>query len=173
MPPVRISSGFLNLYVKLFCAEFESVFANIYRWSVIEVSYEHINSLNSIFVYQTLNSLFKTVWFDIKINGSFLNRKSPCSRGVRCPPVHPTMKAGIEWCAALCDFLPLCLVLRVFFNSPTHSYLWKQRWVMCCSFVIPFLCLVLRVFFNSLPNSLWKQGLSDVLLFCDSSCVWS
>jgi hypothetical protein len=39
---------------------------------------------------------------------------------------------------------------------------------MCCSFVIPF--FVLRVFFNSPPTHfyLWKQGLSDVLLFLDS-----
>jgi hypothetical protein len=129
----------LDLYGKLFCAEFESVFAIIYRWSVIEASYEHINSLNSIFVYQTWIVYIKTVWFDIKINGSFLNRKSPCSRGVRCPPYYPsygslewvdvllplwfasfvfglksifqqsypisTMKAGIEWCAALLWFL--------------------------------------------------------------------
>jgi hypothetical protein len=31
-------------------------------------------------------------------------------------PVPPTYEAGIEWCAALCDFT----VLEYFFNSPTH-----------------------------------------------------
>jgi hypothetical protein len=42
-------------------------------------------------------------------------------------------------------------------------------------FVIPFFVFGLRVFFNS-PTQfhLWKQGLSDVLLFCDSFLyVWS
>jgi hypothetical protein len=41
--------------------------------------------------------------------------------------------------------------------------------------VILSLCLVLRDFFNS-PTQFppMKQGLSDVLLFCDSFlCVWS
>jgi hypothetical protein len=43
----------------------------------------------------------------------------------------------------------------------------KQGWVMCCSFVISFLCVWgVRYFSTVLPNSyLWKQGLSDVLLF--------
>jgi hypothetical protein len=94
--------------------------------------------------------------------------------------------------------------LKSIFNSPTNSYLWKQGLVMCCSLwflslclsksifnsptqflpmkagiewcaalVIPFFVFGLRVFFNS-PQFLWKQGLSDVLLFCDSFlCVWS
>jgi hypothetical protein len=38
-------------------------------------------------------------------------------------PIH--LWSRIEWCAALLDSF-LRLVLRVFFNSPTHSYLWKQ-----------------------------------------------
>jgi hypothetical protein len=50
------------------------------------------------------------------------------------------------------------LVLRVFFNSPTHSHLWKQG--LCCLFVI-FLRLVLE-YFSTVPTHfyLWKQGLS-------------
>jgi hypothetical protein len=97
-------------------------------------------------------------------------------------------------------FLLLCLVLRVFFNSPTPFSPMKAGIEWCCSFVIPFLfglksifqqsypiptyesrdwcaallwflsCVCLRVFFNSPTQfSPMKAGLSDVLLFCDSS----
>jgi hypothetical protein len=108
-------------------------------------------------------------------------------------PISP-MKAGIEWCAALLWFLSLCwswyfnsptqflpikqglsdvllfwflslrLVLRVFFNSPVSTYEAGIEW---CAALLWFLslCLVLRVFSTVLPNFLWKQGLSDVLLF--------
>jgi hypothetical protein len=59
----------------------------------------------------------------------------------------------------------ITFVLRVFFNSPTQFHLWKQDWVMCCSFVIPTLRLVLE-YFSTVPILYpWKQGLSDVLLF--------
>jgi hypothetical protein len=60
----------------------------------------------------------------------------------------------------------LCLVLRVFFNSPTNFHLWKQGLsdVLLCGFLS--LCLVLEYFSTVLPNSLpMKVGLSDVLLF--------
>jgi hypothetical protein len=70
------------------------------------------------------------------------------------------MKAGIEWCAALCD--SFSLVLRVFFNSPTQFPPIKQDWVMCCSFVIPF--FVFKSIQQSYPFPPIKQGLS-VLLF--------
>jgi hypothetical protein len=106
------------------------------------------------------------------------------------------MKAGIEWCAALLWFLSLCLVLRVFstvlqFLPMTVEWcaaLWflslrlslrfnptispeSRDWVMCCSFVIPFFVFGQSIFNSSI---LWKQGLSDVLLFCDSFFVfWS
>jgi preprotein translocase subunit SecG len=113
------------------------------------------------------------------------------------------LKAGIEWCAALFWFLSLCLVLRVFFNSPTHSTYESRDWwcaALCDSFgfglksifqqstqFLPMsrlvmllflwflsLCLVLEYFSTVLPNLPMKAGLSDVLLFCDSFlCVWS
>jgi hypothetical protein len=97
--------------------------------------------------------------------------------------LHPTYKAGIEWCAAFvipfivfglksifqqsypiptykagiewCCSCDSFIVfgLRVFFNSPTHSHL-KRDWVMCCS-VIPFLCLVF--FQQSYPTLPIKQ----------------
>jgi hypothetical protein len=113
--------------------------------------------------------------------------------------VLPTpTQSRIEWCAAF--VIPLCLILRVFFNSPTHSHL-SRDWVMCCSLWFLSLCWVLEYFQQSYPFppisregwvmccSLWflscvfsdksifqqstqflpiKQGLSDVLLFCDS-----
>jgi hypothetical protein len=135
------------------------------------------------------------------------------------PTQFPTYKAGIEWCAALwiifwrdsmsifqqsCPFLPmkaglsdaapfvilsLCLVLRVFFNSPTQflpyekwcalstlvhlfsTHLWKQDWVMAAS--DSFLTFGLRVFFNSLPNFyLWKQiEWCAVLWFLSCVCL--
>jgi hypothetical protein len=69
-------------------------------------------------------------------------------------------------------FLSLRLVLRVFFNSPTQ-FLPMAEVSVCCSFVIPFLCLVLGIFQQSYPFLPMKQGLSDVLLFCDFLCVWS
>jgi hypothetical protein len=92
-------------------------------------------------------------------------------------PTIPTYESRIEWCALLwfpffvfglknfqqsCNstykaglsdvlllwFLSLCLVLRVFFNSPTQFPPMKAGdWVMCCS-LIPFFVFVL-VFFNS------------------------
>jgi hypothetical protein len=74
-----------------------------------------------------------------------------------------TYESRIEWCAAPL-FLSLCLVLRVFSTVLPNFYLWKQDWVMCCSFVIPSLCLVLTV--PTVPT--YGRGLSDVLLFCDS-----
>jgi hypothetical protein len=42
--------------------------------------------------------------------------------------------------------------------------------VMCCSLWFPFFVFGLKSIFSTvLPNFyLWKQGLSDVLLFCDS-----
>jgi hypothetical protein len=46
--------------------------------------------------------------------------------------------------------------------------------IECCS--LWFLSFVFLKYFSTvLPNFyLWKQGLSDVLLFCDSFlCVWS
>jgi hypothetical protein len=70
------------------------------------------------------------------------------------------MKAGIKWCAALCDY-----VLEYF--STVYNSHWSRDWVMCCSFLI----FRVRVFFNSPTNHLWKQGLSDVLLFCDYTCL--
>jgi hypothetical protein len=75
-------------------------------------------------------------------------------------PTIPTYKAGIEWCAAL-----WFLVLEYF--STVLQFPQSRDWVMCCSFVIP--CV--RVFFNS-PTQFppIKQGLSDVLLFCDYMC---
>jgi hypothetical protein len=63
--------------------------------------------------------------------------------------------------------------LKVFFNSPTIStYESRIEW---CAALCDSLSLVLRVFSTVLPNFyLWKQGLSDVLLFCDSFLyVWS
>jgi hypothetical protein len=62
-------------------------------------------------------------------------------------------------------FLSLCFksIFQQSYPIPTYE---SRDWVMCCSFVIPSLRLVLRVFFNSPTNFyLWKQGLSDVLLF--------
>jgi hypothetical protein len=92
------------------------------------------------------------------------------------------MKAGIEWCAALCDFhvleyfstvspnsikqgLKWCAVfpyicVRVFFNSPTHPPM-KQG----LSDVLLFVITCVRVFSTVLPTPPMKQGLSDVLLF--------
>jgi hypothetical protein len=85
-------------------------------------------------------------------------------------PILP-MKAG--WCAALLWFLSLCLVLGIF-NSPTQ-FLPMKAGIECDVLWFLSLCFGLKVFFNS-PTQfhLWKQGLSDVLLFCDSFlCVWS
>jgi hypothetical protein len=97
-------------------------------------------------------------------------------------PIPP--KAGIEWCAALCDS-------RVsIFNSPTQFYLKAGIKVMCCSFVIPcvgifnsptqfppikqvkvmccsFVITRVKYFSTVYPIPPIKQGLSDVLLFCD------
>jgi hypothetical protein len=46
-----------------------------------------------------------------------------------------TLKAGIEWCAALCDFL--LVWFKSIFQQSTHSTYESRDWVMCCSFVIP------------------------------------
>jgi hypothetical protein len=59
----------------------------------------------------------------------------------------------------------LCLVLEYFSTVLISTY--ERGW--WCAALLWFLSLrlVLRVFF--IPNFyLWKQGLSDVLLFCDS-----
>jgi hypothetical protein len=61
-------------------------------------------------------------------------------------------ESGIEWCAALCDFL-LYVFLRVFFNSPTQFLPTMKAGIDVLLFVIPFLCLILRVFFNSPTQS--------------------
>jgi hypothetical protein len=69
------------------------------------------------------------------------------------------MKAGIEWCAA---FVIPSFVWSWYFS--THPPTYEQDWVMCCSLWFPF--FTFRVFSTVLPNFyLWKQGLSDVLLF--------
>jgi hypothetical protein len=67
------------------------------------------------------------------------------------------------------DVLLFDSCVRVFFSLP-NSHLWSRDWVMCCSFVITRV----RVFFNS-PTQFppMKQGLSDVLLFCDYTRVKS
>jgi hypothetical protein len=86
-------------------------------------------------------------------------------------PILP-MKAGIEWCAALCD--SFLYVWSYFSTVPPNSTYESRDWVMCCSLWFLSLRLVLRVFSTVLPNFyLWKQGLSDVLLFCDFLYVWS
>jgi hypothetical protein len=51
---------------------------------------------------------------------------------------------------------------KIFFNSPTHHQ--SRDWVMCCSLWF-LLRLVLRFFNSPTQFYLWKQGLSDVLLF--------
>jgi hypothetical protein len=49
-------------------------------------------------------------------------------------PISP-MKAGIEWCAALCD--PSFVCLREYFSTVLPISTYESRdWVMCCSFVI-------------------------------------
>jgi hypothetical protein len=114
-----------------------------------------------------------------------------------------TYEAGIEWCAFVIPFfvfglryfstvlpnfylwkqglsdvllfvIPSVFGLKSIFNSPTQFLPMKAGdWVMCCSFVIPFFVFGLRVF-STVLISTYKQGLSDVLLLCDSFlCVWS
>jgi hypothetical protein len=105
---------------------------------------------------------------------------------------NSTYEAGIEWCAALLwlhvleyfsTVLPnstykaglsdvLLFVIpcvRSIFNSPTIPPI-KQGLKWCAAFVITRV----RVFFNS-PTQFppIKQGLSDVLLFCDYMCLES
>jgi hypothetical protein len=61
-----------------------------------------------------------------------------------------------------CDSFSLCLVLSIF-NSPTQ-FLPESR-VEWCAALLSFLCVWSKVF-STVPTSyLWKQGLSDVLLF--------
>jgi hypothetical protein len=77
----------------------------------------------------------------------------------------PESRSWVMCCSLWFRFF--CLVLRVFFNSPTF-YLWKQDWVMCCSFVIPFFVFGLKYFFQQLQFLPMKAGIGDVLLLCDS-----
>jgi hypothetical protein len=56
-------------------------------------------------------------------------------------------KQGLSDVLLFCDSF-LCLVLRVFFNSPTVSTYESRDWVMCCSFVIPFFTFGLKSIFQ-------------------------
>jgi hypothetical protein len=66
------------------------------------------------------------------------------------------MKAGIEWCAALCDSF-LCLVLEYFSTVLPISTYESRDWVMCCSFVIPFFTFGLKSFSTVLQFYLWQS----------------
>jgi hypothetical protein len=88
------------------------------------------------------------------------------------------MKAGIDVLLFVIPFL--CLVLRVFFNSPTQSYLvrkdvfFQQSQILnsthesrdwgCAALCIPFFMFGLE-YFSTVPPLPMKAGLSDVLLF--------
>jgi hypothetical protein len=63
-------------------------------------------------------------------------------------PISP-MKAGIEWCAALCDSFFTFGLKSIFQQSYPISTYESRDWVMCCSLWFLSLRLVLRVFFNS------------------------
>jgi hypothetical protein len=81
------------------------------------------------------------------------------------------MKAGIEWCAALCDFL---FGLKSIFQQSYPILTYESRdWVMCCSFV-PFFTFGLRVFFNS-PTQFLPMSRDWVMCcLCDFfHYVWS
>jgi hypothetical protein len=52
-----------------------------------------------------------------------------------------------DWVMCCSLWFPLCLVLRVFFNSPTQFLPMKADWVMLL-FVIPFLCVYPKMFFQ-------------------------
>jgi hypothetical protein len=106
-----------------------------------------------------------------------------------------------DWCAALCDFLCLqsifqqshpippmsrdwvmcCSFVIPFFTfglksifQQSHPILPMKAGIEWCAAPLWFLStFVLEYFSTVLPNFyLWKQGLSDVLLFV-ISCVWS
>jgi hypothetical protein len=86
------------------------------------------------------------------------------------PTQFPPIKQGLS------DVLLFVIPFFVFglksifqqsYPIPTYE---SRDWVMCCSFVIPFLCLVLRVF-NSLPNSHQKQGGMMCCSFDSFLCV--
>jgi hypothetical protein len=64
-------------------------------------------------------------------------------------------------------FLSLCLVLRVFFNSPTISHLTGIEW---CAALLWF--HVFEYFSTVLQFPTYEQGLSDVLLFVIAALLW-